>query len=41
MDGNTFSQQAVEQGAAVLIVQDDVTVTYEITVIKVSHTSQA
>lgn len=25
VDGHTFAQQAVEQGAAVLIVQDDVT----------------
>ena len=41
VDGHTFAQQAVEQGAAVLIVQDDVTVTYEIPVIKVSHTRQA
>ena len=41
VDGHTFAQQAVEQGAAVLIVQNDVTVTYEIPVIKVSHTRQA
>ena len=40
-DGHTFAREAVEAGASVLVVQDDVDVPADITVIRVGNTRKA